>query len=323
MASVLVVAELTGAEPSPLTLELVTRARDLGDEVWAVVLDPEADGALAELSNHGVTRVFVCRHQEFRDHIAQPAAAVLAALVERVHPDLVLFGGTQDGRDIAARLSARLGLTLVANALDVQREGEGYSVLSSVFGATQNVTTALTPPSPLVLVRPKSFVASPAPAGPAEVVELELPGDAPLGARRQESVEAPSAGPKLEDAKVVVSGGRGMQEADNFDLLHRLAELLGGAVGASRAVVDAGWVPYAMQVGQTGRTVKPDVYLACGISGAMQHLVGMKGASHIVAVNKDPDAPIFKISDLGVVGDALKVVPALIAELERRGAGGA
>lgn len=321
MASVLVVTELNAGQPSPLTLELISKARELGDEVGAVVLDPEADSALAALSDHGATTAYVCRRPEFRDQVAQPAAFVLSALVARMKPDLVLFGGTQDGRDIAARLSARLGLALVANALDVLRHGDQYSVLSSVFGATQNVTTQLMAPSPLVLVRPKSFVASPAPGASATVEELPFPEDAPRGARRRESVVAPSAGPKLEDAKVVVSGGRGMQDPANFDLLRRLAELLGGAVGASRAVVDAGWVPYALQVGQTGRTVKPDVYLACGISGAMQHLVGMKGASHIVAVNKDPDAPIFKISDLGVVGDVLKVMPALIAELERRGAG--
>jgi electron transfer flavoprotein alpha subunit len=137
-----------------------------------------------------------------------------------------------------------------------------------------------------------------------------------------ESVVAPASGPTLEEARVVVSGGRGLQDPANFELLEKLAALLHGAVGASRAVVDAGWVPYARQVGQTGKTVKPDLYLACGISGAMQHTVGMKGAKHIVAINRDRDAPIFKICDLGVVGDALKVLPALIAELESRGVSG-
>ncbi|MHB1501489.1 MAG: electron transfer flavoprotein subunit alpha/FixB family protein, partial [Candidatus Dormibacteria bacterium] len=151
------------------------------------------------------------------------------------------------------------------------------------------------------------------------VVEVQLPDGAPVGGRRVDSVVAPSSGPKLEDARVVVSGGRGLQDPTNFRLVEELAGILHGAVGASRAVVDAGWVAYSRQVGQTGKTVKPDVYLAWGISGAMQHTVGMKGAAHIVAINKDRDAPIFKLSDLGVVGDALKVLPALIAELQARG----
>jgi electron transfer flavoprotein alpha subunit len=151
------------------------------------------------------------------------------------------------------------------------------------------------------------------------VIPVALPDDFPRGARRLGSVVAATSGPKLEEARVVVSGGRGLQDPRNFELLERLAELLRGAVGASRAVVDAGWAPYSCQVGQTGKTVKPDVYIACGISGAMQHTIGMQGARHIVAINKDREAPIFKLADLGVVGDALRLVPALIAELESRG----
>jgi electron transfer flavoprotein alpha subunit len=244
----------------------------------------------------------------------------LSALVEQHHPDLILFGATYDARDICARLSARLGLTVVANATDVVAREGGFAAVSYIFGATQNVTTEVLGPSPCILIRPKSFTATAgAPAVPA-VVEVQLPDGAPRGARRLESVVAEATGPKLEEARVVVSGGRGLQDPSNFELLERLAQLLNGAVGASRAVVDAGWVPYARQVGQTGKTVKPDVYIACGISGAMQHTVGMKGATHIVAINRDRDAPIFKLSDLGVVGDVLKVVPALIAELESRGA---
>ncbi len=319
MSKIWVYVELTNSEPAPVSLEVLTRARELGGEVEVVVLDPDGAGVIDTLGSYGAARVYLGLDPAYRERLAQPAAAVLAGLVEQHHPDLILFGATYDGRDICARLSARLGLTVVANALDVIPHGDGYAAVSSIFGATQNVTTDVSSPSPCILVRAKSFVATPGGGATPQVVEVGLPPEAPRGARRLESVVAPTSGPKLEEARVIVSGGRGLQDPANFKLLERLAEILNGAVGASRAVVDAGWVPYSRQVGQTGKTVKPDVYLACGISGAMQHTVGMKGANHIIAINKDRDAPIFKLSDLGVVGDVLKVVPALIAELEGRG----
>ncbi|MGA7173900.1 MAG: electron transfer flavoprotein subunit alpha/FixB family protein [Candidatus Dormiibacterota bacterium] len=315
---ILVYAELVGSEPAPVSLEVLTKARQLGD-VEAVVLNPDAAGAAALLGEYGVQTLYAGADEAYRQFVAQPAVATLATLVEEHHPDLILFGATYDARDICARLSAKMNLTVVANATDVLPRDDGFAAASSIFGATQNVLTELSGPSPCVLLRPKSVTAESASGPPAKVVPVKLPDDAPRGARRVESVVAPASGPKLEEAKVVISGGRGLQDPSNFDLLERLAELLHGAVGASRAVVDSGWVPYARQVGQTGKTVKPDLYVACGISGAMQHTVGMKGAKHIIAINKDRDAPIFKLCDLGVIGDALKVVPALIAELERRG----
>ncbi|MGH7642193.1 MAG: electron transfer flavoprotein subunit alpha/FixB family protein [Candidatus Dormibacteria bacterium] len=314
---ILVYGELVGAEPAPVTLEVLTKARSLG-EVEAVVLDPGGAAVAGTMGAFGATTLFVGANAAYREFVAQPAVAALAALVEERHPDLILFGATYDARDICAGLSARLGLTVVANATDVALEGDAFAATSSIFGATQNVLTELSGPSPCVLLRPKAVNAESASGREPKVVEVSLPKDAPRGARRLESVVAASSGPKLEEARVVVSGGRGLQDRSNFELLEKLAELLHGAVGASRAVVDAGWVPYARQVGQTGKTVKPDLYVACGISGAMQHTVGMKGAKHIVAINKDRDAPIFKLCDLGVVGDVLKVVPALITELERR-----
>jgi electron transfer flavoprotein alpha subunit len=318
---ILVYAELVGSEPSPASLEVLTMARQLG-EVEVVVLDQSAIEAAATLGAFGATTLYAGLDEAYRQFVAQPAASAMAAVVEEHHPDLVLFGATYDARDICGRLSARLGLTVVANATDVVPRSEGFAAASSIFGATQNVLTELGGPSPCVLLRPKSVNAESASGHPPKVVEISLPEGAPRGARRLKSVVAPASGPKLEEAKVVVSGGRGLQDASNFELLEKLAELLHGAVGASRAVVDAGWVPYARQVGQTGKTVKPDLYVACGISGAMQHTVGMKGAKHIVAINRDRDAPIFKLCDLGVVGDALKVVPALISELESRGVTG-
>lgn len=320
MSKIWVFAELAGEELAPVSLEVLAGARELGGDVEAVVLDPGGAAVTDALGAYGASSVYLGLDPAYREHVGQPAAAALAALVEQHQPDLILFGGTYDGRDICGRLSARLGLTLVANAVDVVSKDGGFAAVSSIFGATQNVTTQVLGPSPCILVRPKSFAATTGAAATPAVIEVKLPDGAPRGARRLESVVAAATGPKLEEARVVVSGGRGLQDPSNFELLEKLAQLLGGAVGASRAVVDAGWVPYARQVGQTGKTVKPDVYIACGISGAMQHTVGMKGASHIVAINKDRDAPIFKLSDLGVVGDVLKIVPDLIAELEKRGA---
>jgi electron transfer flavoprotein alpha subunit len=205
----------------------------------------------------------------------------------------------------------------MSNAIDVTGVDRART---QIAGGTLLVDVELHGPSPrLVLVRPKSFVAE-AVGGAADVVpvDVDIP-DALRTARRVERHEEAASGPKLEEAKVVIAGGRGLQVAANFGLLDQLASVLGNAaVGASRAVVDAGWVPYSYQVGQTGKTVKPDVYIAVGISGALQHVVGMKGAKRIVAINKDRDAPIFRLADLGVVADAAQFLPALIDEVRTR-----
>ena len=319
MPLIWIYGEVTEGRPAPVVLELLTRARQLADTVEVVVLDPDGAAVVDELGAHGAARVHLGTEAAYRDHLSQPVADALGALAAEHHPDLLLFGATYNGRDVCARVSARLGATVVANGLGIELAGGRASVRSSIFGATQDVVTEVSGPTPCVLVRPRSLVAEPGGARTPEVVPVAAtvrPEHCQV--RRLESVAAPAAGPKLEEAAIVVSGGRGLQDPANFALLERLAELVHGAVGASRAVVDAGWVPYARQVGQTGKTVKPAVYIACGISGAMQHTVGMKGAKSIVAINKDPDAPIFKLADLGIVGDTLKVLPAVIAELEKR-----
>ncbi|MDQ6883051.1 MAG: electron transfer flavoprotein subunit alpha/FixB family protein [Candidatus Dormibacteraeota bacterium] len=323
MPAIWVYAEVVDGAPRPVVLELLTKARALG-EASAIALGPSASQAVEALGKHGATRVYINEDSAFRDLLAQPAVDVLADLVERHKPALVLFGMTYEGRDVASRLSARLGAPLVANASDVGLREGGFSVVTPVFGGASMVTTVpIGKPADgkpaLVLVRPKAFAAEPNGGSPAQVEQVSVAIDRarPMArVLRREKEQAP--GPRLEDAPVIVSGGRGLGAPEHFAMLDELAAELGAAVGASRAVVDAGWKPYAMQIGQTGKTVKPTVYIAVGISGAMQHTVGMKGAKTIIAINKDPEAPIFKLADLGIIGDVHKVVPQLIQEVRAR-----
>lgn len=319
MGAIWVYAETVDGVPRPVVLELLTRARALG-EAAAVAFGPGASSAVARLGEYGARTVYLHEDPAFHDVLAQPAVEALASLIATHRPSLLLFGMTYEGRDVASRLSARLGSALIANATEIDsRDGE-WTVTSPVLGGSLLVTTrARGQGPPLILVRPKAFAAEPKPGEPPTLETLRDPVPAAESAarvRRRETEAA--AGPKLEDASIIVSGGRGMGGPENFKILEDLAAELGAAVGASRAVVDAGWKPYALQIGQTGKTVKPSVYIACGISGAMQHTVGMKGAKAIIAINKDREAPIFKIADLGVVGDVHRIVPQLTQEIRAR-----
>jgi electron transfer flavoprotein alpha subunit len=311
-----VYAEQTGGKVDQTALEILTKARSLGDEIAAVALGKGASDAAKELGEHGAKTVYMGDDEVYDDFIAQPATEALHQLVQEHSPELILFALNYDSRDIAGRLSARLGATLMSNVVDIESTSKAKT---AVFGGAQIVDVDLEGSPTLVIVRPKSFTPEPS-GGEAEVVSIDVSiGDEAKKAKRVERHEEKAAGPKLEEAEVVISGGRGLQDPKNFELLDQLADAIGGAaVGATRAVVDAGWVPYAYQIGQTGKTVKPGVYIAVGISGATQHMVGMKGAKKIIAINKDEEAPIFQISDLGVVGDALKVVPKLIEEVKSR-----
>jgi electron transfer flavoprotein alpha subunit len=282
--------------------------------VTAILLGPGSDAVFAALGDHGASRVL---HADSGDRL--PSAPVAAALADRARtdtPDLVLFGQAYNDRDIAGRLAARLGVGVLSNAIDVRLGGGGVETDHEILGGTLVATAGASRGPYLVVVRPKSFVAAPAGGGAPAVEALELPDSGPSEAKITESQVEERAGPQLSEAAVVVSGGRGLGSPEAYDLVERLGKRLGAATGATRAIVDAGWVPYAKQVGQTGKTVKPEVYIACGISGAMQHLVGMKDSKTIIAINKDPDAPIFSIADLGVVGDVHKVLPKLIEALQ-------
>jgi electron transfer flavoprotein alpha subunit len=312
----LIFADGTGESLPTSALELLTKARSLDGEVAAFYVGPGADDDLASLGAHGAGTV----HHLATDS-ALPSAEAAAALSELAGRfDAVLFGMGYLDRDVAGRLSARLGRPVLANAVDVSADGGSVVVTNEILGGTQRVLTGATATPAIVIARPKAFPAEPSGGGAPEVVAVSAPdvGHAGTASVVERHVEQ-SEGPVLEEADVIVSGGRGLGDASRFEMLEELAGILQGAVGATRAVVDAGWVPYSMQVGQTGKTVKPAVYIACGISGAMQHVVGMKDASTIIAINKDPEVPIFGLSDLGVVGDVNKVVPALIEALKARG----
>jgi electron transfer flavoprotein alpha subunit len=317
MAKILVYAELNQGKLVPTTLELMAKARELGD-VEAVALGAGAKAAGATLGKHGAKVVHVNEDAAFDDYVAEPATDALAALHKEAPADVILFGFTTDSREVAGRLAARLGVGLISNAADLDAKDGGFVAKVPYFGGAKLASMKANSQPAIVLIRPKSFEASES-GGTPQVKELSASVEA--GSKRAHIVERvveASEKVKLEEAKVVISGGRGMGGPDNFPLLEDLANALGGAVGASRAVVDAGWVPYSMQVGQTGKSVRPGVYIAVGISGAMQHTVGMKASKVIIAINKDAEAPIMKMADLGVVGDALKIVPALTAAVKAK-----
>ena len=305
-----------------ISLELLAAARRFGDRVEAVCAGGDREALSAAVGEHGAS---LLRHLERpAEALVGPLlAASLAAAVAGSDdpPAVILAATTYDGRDVAGRLSARLDTPVVTNVTELAVSDGALVGIEPIFGGTTNVHTRFAASGPhLFLIRPKSFQAEPAGGPPAQLVDLPAADCGAAGAARITGSRAEqSTGPKLDEAAVVVSGGRGLGEAGKYGMIEELAGLLGGAAGASRAIVDAGWVPYSQQVGQTGKVVKPDVYIACGISGATQHLVGMKNSRNIVAVNKDPEAPIFGVADLGIVGDVHQVLPRLIEALQARG----
>jgi electron transfer flavoprotein alpha subunit len=307
-------------KPTSLTLELLTAARQAANTVDAVYVGSDADAMAGPLGEYGAGTVYALDAGDAL--LGAPAAAALAELIGEHSPDAVFFGASYDGRDVAGRLSARLDRPVLSNGMSLAGDSERVKVGTAIFGGNTLVDAVFTSKGPyLAIFRPKSFTAEVGGAGSsaaqvvrAKAVDIGHAGDAKVLDRHVTE----QVGPKLEDAAVVVSGGRGLGGAEHYQLVETLAKLLKGAAGASRAIVDAGWVPYSHQVGQTGKTVKPRVYIAAGISGATQHMVGMKGSDNIIAINKDPEAAIFAIADLGIVGDVHKVMPKLIDALKAR-----
>jgi electron transfer flavoprotein alpha subunit len=315
MANVWVFTQEMNGEPSSSSLELLTKARTMGD-VTAIYIGAGSDGGFATVGEYGATRIL--HIDPGAELVSGTVAATLASAVADQTPDLILFGQGYDDRDVAGRLAAKLGKSVLSNAVDVTLDGRAETK-HEIFGGTQVATAAFTGSVPfIVLTRPKSFPAEPAGGDVPEVSKLDLIDAGRSSATVAESHVEQKEGPQLEEAAVIVSGGRGLGSAEKYGMIEDVARPLKAATGATRAIVDAGWVPYAKQVGQTGKTVKPDVYIAAGVSGAMQHLVGMKDSKTIIAINKDPDAPIFDIADLGVVGDVNNVLPKLAEELQKR-----
>jgi electron transfer flavoprotein alpha subunit len=318
VAEVLVVVEGSAAGGvKKVTLELLTLARDLGEPSAVVLGAPGTAAALADrLGEYGAAKVYAGESDDLDGYLVAPKATVLADLVRRIQPAAVLLPSTQEGKEIAGRLAVKLDNGLLTDAVSVDAAGVATQV---VFAGATIVKSKVTRGLPIVTVRPNSVTPSPSPSTPAvETLTVELDDKAKLARVTDRVVEARGARPELTEASIVVSGGRGVGSADNFKLVEEFADQLGAAVGASRAATDSGFYPHQFQVGQTGKTVSPQLYIALGISGAIQHRAGMQGSRTIVAINKDPNAPIFGIADLGVVGDAHAVIPALTAEVERR-----
>lgn len=315
-----VLAEQQGGRPTSTALELVSAASTLASSVEAISYGEGVAHCAAEFGAHGARVLHDLGSLDDSLPGPQVAAAIALAMESAALPTAMLFPSTYDGRDIAARLSARTDLPVLANVTGLVDQDGALVSEHAVFGGTQIVQARFTGKGPgLFIVRPKSFVANRVGGPVADLASMALPEEGKTGAARIVATTGDDrAGSSLDEATVVVSGGRGLGSQQNFAWIERLAQLLDGAAGASRAIVDAGWVPYSHQVGQTGKTVKPEVYLACGISGATQHLVGMKGAKHVIAINNDPSAPIFRSADVGFLADVTDLLPRLIAALEAR-----
>jgi electron transfer flavoprotein alpha subunit len=313
-----VLVELENGQPARSSLEVLGKAAQLG-RAEAIVLGTNASEVASTLVEYGASKVYAHDDAIYDSYLTLPAVDTISELLKQNQPAILLLATTYDLRDIAARLNVRHNMGLITDATDLQFEGDTLQI--SVPWGGENVVTATFPKqgTGIVLTRPKAFGLERFEGKTAEVEAL----NPSLNTESQkmkilDRVVVQSEGPELEEASVIVSGGRGLGKAENFRLVEELAAALGGAAGATRAIVDAGWLPYSYQIGQTGKTVKPTLYIACGISGAIQHISGMKGSKFIVAINKDENAPIFSMSDLGVVGDALTILPQLTEEVKKR-----
>ncbi len=321
---VLVIADLRGSNPKRVTFEAISAARPvaqaLGGPVQvALVGGPGVAGAAGPVGETGVEEVIIAESADLAQYSAESYTDAIQQLTDANGPAVILLPATPHGRDVAPRVAARLGIAYAADVTRIEVMDGQVVVTRPVYSGNAIASVALDSQPSIVTLRPGAYPVAPRQAGTAAAKQTPFAVNieyAP-GAKVVEFQEVKSERPDLSEATVVVAGGRGMGSAENFAMIEELADLLSAAVGASRAVVDAGWRPWGEQVGQTGKTVNPNLYIACGISGAIQHLVGMRTSKYIVAINKDPEAPIFKVADYGIVGDVFNVLPLLTEEVKK------
>ncbi len=315
MAEILVLVDHVDGAVKKVTLEILTLARSLG-EPSAVFVGNGADAALSTLAENGAVTVYVADAADLSAHPVAPKAELLAKLVAEKAPAAVLIPSTAEGKEVAGRLAVLSNSGLITDAVGIDAD---LTATQSVFGGSVIVKAKVSQGTPIITVRPNSSPVEAAAAAGARVdVSVDLSDSAKKATTTDRVEETKAARPELTEAAIVVSGGRGVGGAEGFSIIEALADSLGGAVGASRAATDAGWYPHQYQVGQTGKTVSPQLYIANGISGAIQHRAGMQTSKTIVVVNKDREAPIFELADYGVVGDLFTVVPQLTEEIGKR-----
>lgn len=313
MAGILVFTESTDGKLRKTSREALSIARKLAEAAGGDVVAFGTDASTAgDAGKFGAKKLYVAN---LGAYTTGAFAAALQQVIGDVQPSIVLFPGTSNGRDLAPRLGARLGVGVASDVDQLSYEGGKLRARRPVYSGKAFATVEVTGTPAIATVRPNAFPPEESGSGAAEVSEVSAAADS---STKVVETKAPEAGElSLAEADIIVSGGRGLKEAENFSYVRDLAHAIGGAVGASRATVDAGWIDHQHQVGQTGRVVSPNLYIAAGISGAIQHLAGMSSSKHIVAVNKDPEAPIFRIADLGVVGDLFTILPALTEEVKK------
>ncbi|WP_027091195.1 electron transfer flavoprotein subunit alpha/FixB family protein [Cohnella thermotolerans] len=320
----LVVAEGRDGKLRQVSFETIRAAKQAmrdGDRIAAALIGDGVSAFAGEIGRCGVDRVYVVDHAELSRYNPEAYFPALAAIVDRASPDAIFFGHTAVGRDLAPKLAAQLGAGQISDVVSLEKDGGGEWLLTRPLYAGKAFETRRFAQRPAVVtVRPNNFAAAEVAEGAAaevEAVPYAPPASPGLRTIVKEVVRKASGKIDLTEAKIVVSGGRGVKSAEGFQVLERLADVLGAAVGASRGACDAGYCDYALQIGQTGKVVTPEIYIACGISGAIQHLAGMSRSRIIIAINKDPEAPIFKVADYGIVGDLFEVVPLLTEEFKK------